>query len=356
MTPSKHPGAQVTSYEGAEHPAYSELGGGRTFDQWGSCIVTRPGGEKEWRPYYSDPELTRRLFTNPILEQSGDVHGTQLVTTDFGGGDGTLLEQVRAQLTEAGADVTPVLIDIERKGKLSVASEKNPLIEPVQADLLDLPLKTGSVDIGISRHAIQYLPRPLDQHNETPEYQRFRRDVLGRSTAKNRGHVFDQSDFLRELYRVTKSGGTIDLVWPGAFHYGTEAERKRADAISYFWNGITGARITGEGGGERYADADSVSSERWFTAGEELARFAQRAGFEVVTAEECTDIEFRITPGSIMDRFDPKGNWSERQKQLIENCFERAGLQATTADVDVVDFNGEKAVRIPISRLLLKKR
>ncbi len=354
MTPSKHPGERVTSYEGTEHQAYSELGGGRTFDQWGSCVVTGPGGEKKWKPYYSDPELTRRLFTNPILEQFGGVHGKKLVAADFGGGDGTLLEQLRTQLTEAGADITPVLIDVEQKGKLAVASEKHPSIELVQADLLDLPLKTSSVDIGISRHAIQYLPRPIDQHNATPEYQRFRRDVLGRSEAKNKGRVFDQSDFLRELYRVTKSGGTVDLVWPGAFRYSTEAERKRADAISYFWNGITGSRITGEG--ERFADADTVSSERWFTAGEELARFAQRAGFEIVSAEECSDIEFRITPDSIMDRFDPQGTWSERRKRLIKDCFERAGIKGTTADVDIVDFNGEKAVRIPISRLLLKKQ
>ncbi len=355
LTPGEKPPERVSAYEGAEHPAYSELGRGESFDQWGSCVVTGKHGEREWRPYYSDADLARHLFTDPILEQTGGVHGKEMVVADFGGGDGTLLEQVRGQLSEAGVEkITPILIDVERKGKIAQATESYPELQPVQGDLLEIPLQTGSVDVGISRHAIQYLPRPYDSHNTAPEYKRFREQVIARNPERKPEHAYDQSDFLKELYRVMKPGGTVTLVWPGAFKYGTEIERRKADAVSYFWNSVTGMRISGEG--KRIVVGDDISQERWFTAGEELARFAQKAGFEVETAEECSDIEFRITPQSISDRFDPQSSWSEGRKKLIQSCFDRAGTDGLTRDLDIVDWNGEKAVRIPISRLVLKKR
>lgn len=344
--------SKISSYEGEQYLPYAELGKGEDFDIFGSVVVTNEDGTKEWKSYYGNQAVTKRLFTDPILAQADIQEDSQVVLVDFGGGDGIMLEQVNDQLSQKGFNVEPILLDMDEK-KLEQAKQNRPNIRPIVGDLAKMPLLENSVDIGISRMAMQYLPRPFDRTEPLPKWLPVNYAIVRKQFEKD-GYI-NQYDVLKEMYRVMKPDHTLVLVWPGAYKYATEEEKKRSDNISFFWNRITAAKELSQPHG-RLMDEDFVSLERWFTAGEEMAQFAQKAGFDVEDGGEVDWIEYRITAKSVQNRFDPKGTWSDNIRQYLEEDFETADSKYQRGEgLDIIKWHDKNAVRLPVSRLVLRK-
>lgn len=347
--------SKISSYEGEQHLPYAELGKGEDFDIFGSVVITNEDGTREWKSYYSDQTVSKRLFVDPILSQTEIKEGDRVVLVDFGGGDGIMLEQVNDQLSLDGLKVDPMLLDMDEK-KLQQAQQKRPNIKPIVGDLAKIPLSENSIDIGISRMAMQYLPRPFNRNEPLPERLSKPSDLSAMISDhfKKDGYI-NQYDVLKEMYRVMKPSSTLVLVWPGAYKYSTEEEKKRADNISYFWNRITASKEFAKSN-PRILDENRVSTERWFTAGEEMAQFAQQAGFNVEDGEEIDWVEYRVTAKSVQNRFDPNSTWPEDVCQYLEEDFETADSRYRRGEgLDIIKWHDKNAVKLPISRLVLRK-
>ena len=306
---------KVSQYEGETHKNYSELGkeSEKGWDSWGNSMVTLEDGKKEQMSFYTDERLTKRLFTEPLIPYLEGRNGKKTVV-DFGGGDGLMIEQIRRQLQEAHiTEINPVLLDIDEK-KLEKAKSDFPSIETVPANMFELPFENNSIDSGVSRMALQYFPKPEQEGQEKT-----------------------QLEILKEVYRVLKTKSPFVVIYPASF----EDDRK-ATYNDSLWKLLTYHRTDKD-------DDLPFKNTRSFTSGKTIANYATKIGFNVKTVEQVDWIEFRYTIDAIENRFgaipDQNKEWME---EAIKNPMNKKLL-------DIIEWNNKKAVRLPISRLVLEK-
>ncbi len=330
--------SKISDYEGSQHKPYEQLGieKEKSWDSWGNVIVTKPDGTSERKSFYSDETITQRLFTDEIigyLSKQTELSSSRVIV-DFGGAEGTLLhqivEQVKSKFPEIQID--PVVIDADPKKVEEV--KKYPELKSVEGDIFKIPLSDNSVDVAVSRMMMQYLP-PIN-----PE--------LPKQT---------QETTLEEMYRVMKPGSIIQIVWPAVYDFTNNS--MGANVIDHIWSLITWHRTFNdkeEPGDGKWIEDDSgypVFSDpnraRSFVPGEVLAKYAERLGFKVKAGGEVDWIEFRFTPEAVIERF--KVEDTERQ-DLIKGVF---NFLKGRWGIDVIDWKDKKALRLPISRLVLEK-
>lgn len=334
---------KVALYEG-EHLPYSELGKDATFDCWGSSIVTNEDGSQEWMSFYNDARVTDRLFTEPVIENLPQTD--QPVIADIGGGEGQMLAQIIFQMERKGVKPLAVLSEID-KAKLKIAKQKHPEISPVQADGYSLPFADQSMDAIVSRMFLQYNPFPSDEGKRPTQF-----------------------DLLKEMARVSKDGAVAVLVWPGNYSNTAKQDQQKAYYNDAFWNTLTWQRVDEYVPGESLEERNKREAKviglreqraRSFTPGETMAGFAEKAGFELIDGEEIDWIEFRYTADAITNRFielqEPgkEANLEWVQEAFDDRTFAGEMLRRLKAMGEVSDWNGKNAVRLPISRLVLKK-
>lgn len=334
--------------QSGEIKPYSELGkeSKKGWDSWGSAIITTPEGTQERTSYYSDPRIIRRLFTALLIDDLKQKEPNQHYDlVDFGGGDGIMLHLINYQLSmEPGVSrVTPTLIDLDEK-KLESAKKQFPELEVVTGSLMQLPFEDNSIDMGVSRQVLQYFS---GFENRWGVY-------LGLTNARdNTKSDLNQLNVLKEIHRVMKPGSIFNLVYTGTF-----IDSPYGRNISEFWNRVTAAR-TGQ-------TIEEENQEREFVPGTFIKKVAEEIGFEVVSGEEIDWIEWRFTQQALFDRFDPKGTMSQERKDAIIRVFNEVEKPkddqtmpfTATGDkieLDYIDFNGQKAIKIPLTRLLLRK-
>lgn len=330
---------KIDQYEQG-HGAYEQLGTEKEkgWDSWGNVIVEEPDGEKERDSFYSSEKITQRLFTQTI-EQYIDHQNleTPRVLADFGGAEGLLLSQVAAQLEHdiPGLQIEPVLMDADT-AKLKEGKEKRPEIQPVTGSVFHIPLPDNSIDIGVSRLMIQYFP----------------------PASMKEGADNNQYTALKEMYRVMKPGSVLEIVWGSVYDF--EANKLGANILDKLWSYITWHRT--------FDDKEKPESGKWqideegmptyegfrerarsFIPGTVLARYAEECGFQVLEGEQVDWIEFRITAEAIFSRFDLKDG---EKRELIEDLFR---VLKTRWGLDVIEWQGQNALRIPISKVVLTK-
>jgi ubiquinone/menaquinone biosynthesis C-methylase UbiE len=334
---------KISSYESLGHVPYEQLGNEQEkgWDSWGNVVVHNPDGTTERASFYNSEKVTERLFTNPIIKhlESSQKECPKTIV-DFGGAEGMMLEQIVLQLKDAlpGLELRPILIDAE-KSKLDTATKKHPETNPTEGCIFHLPLSDDSVDIGVSRMMIQYLPPA----SEVAEHE-------------------TQMTALKEMYRVLKPGSMLELVWPAVYDF--DSNPSGANAIDLIWSTQSWHRTdnfekpTGdiefpsgtweidELGRPKFTDPDRARS---FTPGTIMKYFAEQCGFKVQEGGEIDWIEFRFTAKAIFERFGLK---DEEKQELIDHLFESL---RDRWGIDVSDWKGKKAVRLPISRLVLTK-
>lgn len=269
------------------------------------------------------------MFIEPILKTLEDSDKTLPVSVaDFGGGTGIMLSQVNQQLHETGfQESTPILIDIDEK-KIEHAKTAHPELEAKVGDIFQLPLENNSIDIGVSRNMIQYFPSPSETSDQP-----------------------NQFDILKEIYRVMKPDSTLILVWPGAYKNQDPQDYLRAITNDNFWSIVTWHRTNDE----KEYPLSETEKVRQLTPGETMSEFAQKAGFEVESGEEEDWIEFRYTDEAVISRFGKEKGVPEDNQQWIRNSFSPDHIRHLRG-LDAIDWQGKKAVRLPISRLVLKKK
>jgi len=296
-----------------------------SFDNWGDCRFQIKDGTAEEGNLYTDARITQRLFTEPMLESLGDRDKSETLNlVDFGGGAGIMLSQINQQLKEAGFEqINPVLVDRDDK-KVRAAQSEYPELHPVVGDTFHLPFPDNSIDAGVSRNVIQYFSPPYEE-SDGP----------------------NQLNFLKEIHRVMKPDSTFVLVWPGAHGCETREELNRAIVNDVFWADLTWQRT-----GDDSEDPHKTDIRRTFTVGEMMAHSAKETGFEVISGEEEDWIEFRYTEEAFMSRFG-RDTMSEEQQKAIEERF--SPLWVHGMDLDSIDWHGKQAIRMPISRLVLRK-
>lgn len=333
----------LTTYESNIKP-YSELGkeSKKEWGSWGSILVTNLDGSKERASYYTDMRVIRRLFTQPLIEhlkETGDSH-QKYKLADFGGGDGVLLHHINHQLRVEPATprVSSTLIDTD-ESKLDIAKQKFPELETVKASIFELPFKDDTFDLGVSRQVMQY----FSGYN-------WNWGMFGLKGAEETvKSEQNQHKMLKEIYRVMKPDSLFELVYSGGY---IDSPQNRN--LSEFWNRITAAR-TGQ-------NIEEVRNEREFTPGTTAELFAGEIGFDTVKAGEAGWIEWRITPESIFDRFnispnDPKAKEIDKIFDSIvpsENYFTKS-FSEDSIPLDYIEWSDQKAVRMPITKLILKK-
>jgi SAM-dependent methyltransferase len=233
-----------------------------------------------------------------------------------------MLSQINSQLSEEGFEhLTPILIDAD-ENKVKNAKEDHKKIEGLAASILKIPLEDNSLDAGVSRFALQYLPPP---------------EIKDRP---------NQADALQEIYRVLKSGSTFVLVYPALLS--VKADDLRASKyLNGIWQSISWHRTFND-------EENPDLKNRSFTIGEEIEKIAQQIGFKLKKGEQEDWIDFRFSLDSIEDRF---GKIESERKKLIEEIFnptsifyqvlERSGLASQS--------NDKAYVRLPITKLVLEK-
>ncbi|MDO8686770.1 MAG: class I SAM-dependent methyltransferase [Candidatus Berkelbacteria bacterium] len=322
-----------------------------SFDNWGDCRFQAEEGTAEEGNFYTDARITQKLFTEPILEAIEDSDRTQPATiVDFGGGAGIMLSQVNQQLHEAGIEQTePILVDGDEK-KIEHAKTAHPELQSIVGDVFHLPFDDNSIDAGVSRNLMQYFPPPEEKSEKT-----------------------NQFDILREMHRVMKPGSTLVLVWPGAYKYHTHNEQSRAAMHDMFWSQVTWDR-TGEDNEDPNlsrrgtmnhlaAVEDSIGNKQYrvraCTPGEIMADFAQKVGFSIKQGEEADWLEFRYTYDAILNRFS---DIPDQNKGWLQTTFGNHTIGALKryfkgidSPDDIIDYQNHPAIRLPISRLILKK-
>ena len=328
---------KVSSYEGVEHKPYEELGANTEmgWDTWGSALVTNSDNSVVRDRFYSSERITQRLFSQDILNHLKNNHDISPQTiVDFGGADGRLLHQIVEQIRQEspGVELQPIIIDLDQK-KLEEA-EKYPELKELVGSVFDIPLGNESVDLAVSRMMMQYLP-PESSEKSTKT----------------------QVDALKEIYRVMKHGSLTQIVWPAVYDFTNN--KMGANTLDYIWSLLTYHRTfdesedPGNGKWQLNESGNPIFSEderaRSFIPGEVLASCAENCGFKVKSAGEIDWIEFRFTPQAVFERFNLK---DEERKKLIEDLFVTL---KTRWGIDVIDWNNEKALRLPICKLVLEK-
>lgn len=364
-------GDSIGKYEQAgEIKPYSELGKQpeKEWDSWGSVLVANPDGSKERRSYYTDPEIIRRMFSEPLIDHLRpkqpepkrglfgwrqksqpvvEISQEPQTLVDFGGGDGIMLHNINEQITaEPGfPPINPVLIDLDRK-KLESAKQQFPELAVVEGSLTQLPFADNSIDLAVSRQVLQYFSG----------FTNVWAFVAGLAKAEPKSEL-NQEVVLKEIHRVMKPVSLFDLVWTGSTVDSPEARN-----VSRFWNMLTVART-----GQSY---DEVENEREFVSGFFLTKLAAEMGFDIVKEEAIHWVEWRFTPEALFDRFDPDGKMPEEKKATIRRIFDlvvhpedpRMGPRRDfhpgddSIELNYIDHNGQKAIELPITRLLLRKR
>jgi SAM-dependent methyltransferase len=329
---------KINQYEQG-HGAYEQLGVEKEkgWDSWGNVIVESSSGEKERDSFYSSEKITQRLFTQTIeqylVNQNLEV---PRVLVDFGGAEGLLLSQVATQLENdiPGLQIKSVLIDAD-VSKLKDGKEKRPEIQSVAGSVFQIPLLDNSVDIGVSRLMIQYFP----------------------PASTKEGVENNQFTALKEMYRVMKPGSVLEVVWASVYDF--EANGLGANILDKLWSHITWHRTFDNkedpGWGKWKIDEEGLpifegkERTRSLIPGTVLAEYAKKCGFQVLEGGQVDWIEFRFTAEAVFSRFGVK---EEEKKELIEEVFR---VLKTRWGLDVIEWQGQNALRLPISKLVLTK-
>jgi ubiquinone/menaquinone biosynthesis C-methylase UbiE len=317
-------GDKAQFYEGPEHKEFKELGKEKEkgWDSWGNVLVEQPDGSKERESFYSSPDITKRLFTDDLQAHFSGRKDEELKFADFGGGEGLMLSQINAQLSEAGfKGATPILVEADEK-KVKSAKKHFPEIQGTVASIFKLPFKDNSLDAGVSKFMLQYLPSP---------------EVKDRP---------NQADALKEIHRVLKDGSIFTLVYP-AFQ-STRGNESHTRTLNELWRLITWHRTFND---EEEPDLKSRS----FTPGEEIATVAEQVGFNVKKGEQADWIDFRFGLDTITDRF---GEMEPERLELIKDYFNPASIHYRSlkrAGLLTSEDNGKAYIKLPITKLLLEK-
>lgn len=137
---------------------YSEFNKKTELKNWG--IAEYEGKNIE---FYTNPDFIKEYFTEPIakhLEKNNISKNANLNLADFGGGDGVLVKELITQLNKIGyKNINGVNIDYTYKNLEKMDKNDDCKIIGIQGDTDQLPLKDNSVDIGVSRHLIQYFSK-----------------------------------------------------------------------------------------------------------------------------------------------------------------------------------------------------
>lgn len=354
-------GDSGAQYEPEEIKPYRELGdeNEKGWDSWGSVVVISSDAKIERRSLYNDPEITRKLFTEPVIEHLKMQDKQPKILVDFGGGDGVMLHNINSQLkAEAGLpSISPVLFDIDAK-KLESAHKEYPELNVQEGSVFSLPFGDNSIDVGVSRLAIQYFSgfEPM-KIGIVPVFPY----ILTDERQKKDSALSDKNQYrmLSEIYRVLKPGGVLITMSPGTY-----SSDYPGRYINEFWNRVTAAR-TGE-------SVENVRKERSFTSGYDLEHAAVEAGFKDASehpdGEQIEWIEWEITPQAIFDRFgiDPNDHQTELTRQAILAVFnqiqpEEVPHRKMSDDYIPLprdyfhEWKGQKAIKFPLQRIAFHK-
>ena len=153
------PNQDISSYESKVVKGYDQLGQeGLGIEKWGTTMV----GSRRFNAY-TDTGFIRNTFSEPIQRMFGGKDN--IVIADLGGDNGYLLNQVTTDLREDNpqCNIQGMVTDIDSIGKARQAFEREKKeghrenIEYVVGDITKLPFATESLDVVISRMALQYL-------------------------------------------------------------------------------------------------------------------------------------------------------------------------------------------------------
>lgn len=339
--PEKFDPSIYEAYEAAatQKGSYERLGDDPdpNWHKWGSVLVRREDGSLSRESFYNSPEITRRLFTEPVgafLAEQQVPADEKLNLVDFGGATGAVLRQVVDGLAEDGfQNLNPVVVD-KNEAALKEAQAKG--LKAVAAGMVDPPFPSGTVDVALSRFSLQYLGSSetggvVTQHDYYNEKGLVASDVYIRDF-----YVRDnQAEFFKYLYDSMRSDGIAVLVVPLS---GPDEVSYGKQGASSLWNHIF-SRLMKQ-------NILAVDSTRSFPTLDELRKFAEGAGFKIRVAEEVDWIEFRFTPEAIFDRFE----LTPEQKEKVLALYQEA-LTGPAYKVDA-DPNSQ-AIRFPIGRLVI---
>jgi ubiquinone/menaquinone biosynthesis C-methylase UbiE len=272
-------------YEEKVSRPYSELGKGEfNPDLWGSAKF-----EGREINVYTDPEFMRSFFTS-IIEARADK-SQQIRVADFGGAEGTVINEISKQLKEDGFNVEPVNLD-GNENNLRRMSEKFPDIEGVRADLSKIPLKDDSIDFGIIRFALPYNSKEKQQA------------------------------VLYEIGRVLKPGGRLVIFQDGMFdkEQGSKLNEFFVDAVAVFSENI-----------------EEVRQNRYFASGEELTEMGKSAGLKIDSAKEINDIDSTLSTKAYASRF----SLTDEQQSRMDAVFNKWSQSGTLpfADAERLERN-----------------
>ncbi len=308
------------------------------WHKWGNVLIHRVDGSVSRESFYTSPEITHRLFTEPVnqfLAEHEVPKDVDLTIVDFGGASGGVLRQVADELQADGYDrLKPVVVD---KNVEALKEARDRGLGAVAAGMADPPFSNGTVDVALSRFSLQYLG-DSPTGNEVVDYNL--RDKAGESIyAVSRIEQFfvrdNQEDFFRNLYYAMRSDGIGVLVFPAGSSLHEQASRKDAAGL---WKRLF-SKLMGE-------NLMKYGSLRHFPSVEDTAKMAQKAGFTVRVAEEIDWLEFRFTPEAIFDRFD----MSPEAQQVVRDTYDQyLADPKMSGDVDLLT----KAIRFPIARLII---
>ncbi len=216
----------ISSYESQVKRGYSEFGHeGLGVEHWGTMIASN--GERF--NAYTDKRFIRICFIDPVLEY---VEGKkeQVVIADLGGDDGFLLNEILTQLREEKPDlkVKGVVTDIDSTGKARKKFEEKQKemerkdIEYVVADITKLPLVDQSIDIVVSRMAMQYLDETA-QEQFIMEASRVLKEegLFLLQTITSQSNINDFNEILSEVTTLISKSNSFKRVFPAFEKFGT---------------------------------------------------------------------------------------------------------------------------------------
>ncbi len=308
------------------------------WHKWGSVLVHREDGTVSRESFYTSPEITHRLFVEPVTQFLADHQVPQdepLAMVDLGGASGNVLKQVDDELEASGYNhITPIVVD-KNTTALKEAQEKG--LRAVAAGLTDLPFPNGSVDIAISRFSLQYLgDHPTGEGVAVQRLFDSQGNLVHEHAFIDSFFVRDnQLDFFKFLHYAMRSDGMAVLVFPIQLEDEIGYERTGAAQL---WESIFSRTMK--------QNIIKFGSLRSFPTLHRAAEMAEKAGFIIKEAQEVEWLEFRFTPEAIFDRFD----LTPEQQELVRSIYNEAIAQKRViGDIDPATL----AIRFPIARMIL---
>jgi len=287
----------TNKYEKFVITSYSEFGKEKNnLKNWG--MAEYDGKVIE---FYNNPEFIREYFSEPILkhlEEKNCDYSAKLNLVDFGGGDGILIKTLIDQLKKDGyTNINGLNIDYTLKNleKMRANNEKNldqsdlKNIAVAQGDILkELPLKDNSVDIGVSRHVLQYFGKEA------------------------------QPEVLKNLYNSLKSDGILVMKWPGADNPG------QSSILTDFYAQTLGV-CTNE-------SSEEVAKNKYFVSYQEVEEIAKKIGYKIVAGGKCR-AKLRITGEGFSDRFKLSPQQTEKMTKIFQEFYDRYKDQSQQFDM-----------------------